>query len=123
MVDDVIDLLMEKLNIPIPQFKLNRWMKVELEESKSGKETLHVYGIDKSGGPYDLFKSVFIEGSLGAHSVLNEAQMKNDTYKIELAFQGHYNENKMQLKIPRKLLKENGNELTINMICNPYAKD
>lgn len=80
MIDDVIELLMKKLNIPIPQFKLDRWMKVELEESKSGKETLHVYGVDKSGGPYDLFKSVNIDGSLGAHSVLSEAQMKNDSF-------------------------------------------
>ena len=123
MIDTVIDLLMKKLNIPIPQFKLDRWMKVELEVSKSGKETLHAYGVDKLGGPYDLFKAINIDGSLGAHSVLSEAQMKNENHLVQLSFQGHYNENKVQLKIPRKLLKNNGNVLKINMICDPYARD
>lgn len=51
-VDDVMKLLMEKLEIKIPQFNLNRWAKVSLEESKSGKETLEVSGIDASGCPY-----------------------------------------------------------------------
>ena len=51
-IDDVIERLMKKLDLTIPQFKLDRWAKIKLEEGKDGKETLHVDGMDKLGGPF-----------------------------------------------------------------------
>ena len=36
---------MEKLSLKVPDFKLNRWAEIAIEESKSGKETLTVQGI------------------------------------------------------------------------------
>jgi hypothetical protein len=33
-IDDVIDLLMKKLKLKIPQFNLSRWTEVKIEESK-----------------------------------------------------------------------------------------
>ena len=72
LIDDVIDRLMVKLNLAIPTFKLDRWVKVSIEESKTGKETLHVAGMDRLGGPYSLFKAVKIDGALRAHSALTE---------------------------------------------------
>lgn len=65
LIDDVIEKLMAQLSIPIPEFRLDRWVKVQLEESKTGKETVVVNGIDKLGGTFDLFKSVKINGSIG----------------------------------------------------------
>ena len=56
-IDDVMERLMAKLGLQIPLFQLDRWVKVAIEESKAG-ETLHVTGIDHSGGPFDLFKSI-----------------------------------------------------------------
>ena len=70
-IDDVMIPLMKKLNLDIPEFNLNRWAKVKLEESKSGNETLVVEGMDANGGPFDLFKKIKIQGKIGSKFVLN----------------------------------------------------
>ena len=44
---------MKKLEIPIPTFKLERWIDLDLEVTKTGKEILHVYGLTESGKPFD----------------------------------------------------------------------
>ena len=56
----------------IPEWRLERWVKVQIEETKSGRETLHVTGMDKTGGPFDLFKGIKIDGVLSAHRSLSE---------------------------------------------------
>jgi hypothetical protein len=63
--------------MPIPNFKLDRWAEISLVDNK-----IQVEGVDKMGGPYTLFKS--IKASFNAN---------NQNQKIELTFQGHYNEN------------------------------
>ena len=75
--------------MPIPKFKLDRWAEVSLENDQ-----IKVTGIDKLGGPYTLFKEVKAK-----------FDPKTETQKIELTFQGHYNENELSLYIPTKLLK------------------
>ena len=73
LADDVIERLMKKLKLGIPEFRIDRWVKVQIEENKKEKqETLHVSGIDKSGGPFDLFRYVKIDGALGGHQALRE---------------------------------------------------
>lgn len=62
-IDDFFKILMQKLQIDIPEFKLERWVELKIEESKSGKETLKVHGVTEFGGVYDLFKSVTINGT------------------------------------------------------------
>ena len=47
--------------------------------------------------------------------------MGDNTFDIQLKFQGHYDENLLNLKIPRKLIKDNNNLLKINLIGNPSA--
>ena len=47
----------------------------------------------------------------------------SQTFTINLTFQGHYNENILKLQVPKKLLRENDNELKINILCNPYTYD
>ena len=56
--------------MPIPQFKLNRWAEIELQNEK-----LTVNGVDKNGGPYTLFKNVKAN-----------FDKKSELYKIELTF-------------------------------------
>ena len=46
-----IEILMRKLDIKIPEFRLSRWAQVQLEG-----EEVKVEGIDKLGGPFDIFK-------------------------------------------------------------------
>ena len=50
-IQTVMTKVMEKLEMPIPTFKLDRWAEVTLKDNK-----LSVSGIDKMGGPYTLFK-------------------------------------------------------------------
>lgn len=103
-IQTVMAKLMEKLELPIPQFKLGRWAEVSLQG-----DNLAVSGIDKNGGPYTLFKAV-------KASYVKNAQNQ----KIDLTFQGHYNENTLSLFVPTKMLQEEG-KIRVNMICNPYG--
>ena len=72
MLDDLFVRLMQKLSIPVPTFKLERWVEIELEESKSGKETLYVSGITESRNPYDLFRFISINEQVGYSYALQE---------------------------------------------------
>ena len=45
--------VMEKLSMPIPGFRLDRWAEVSLKNEK-----LSVCGVDKMGGPFTLFKNI-----------------------------------------------------------------
>jgi len=92
-----------------------------LKEGKDGKETLCVTGMDKLGGPFELFKKVYINNKFGGEYVLDPADKKdNSVLEVTLFAQGHYREEKLVIKVPRKLLKENQNLLKVNMICNPH---
>ena len=78
---------MKKMELTIPVFKLERWVEIELEETKSGKEIIHLSGITESGNPYDLFRSVAVNNSVGYSYSLNPNQLKNDTeFAIKLVF-------------------------------------
>lgn len=84
-IDQFFEILMSKLGLEIPQFKLERWVEAEIEESKTGKEKLRIKGITEMGTQFDLFKTVKIDGSLGCAKSLTEAQMNNDTeFKVQL---------------------------------------
>lgn len=95
---------MQKLQMPIPQFKLDRWAEVSLNGNK-----IDVNGIDKCGGPFTLFKKV---------QATYDKDAQNQ--KIELTFHGHYNENSINMYVPTKMLQEES-KIRVNMICNPYG--
>jgi NAD+-dependent protein deacetylase SIR2 len=77
-IDDFFTILMKKLDLEIPEFKLQRWIEAELEVTKSGKERLNIKGITDHGQQYDLFKNVLIDGTSGYTKSLSEAEMKED---------------------------------------------
>jgi len=54
LCDDVMIKLMNKLEIPIPEFTLKRHVKIQ----KTTKDKVKVEGVDSDGTPYSLFKSV-----------------------------------------------------------------
>lgn len=86
-LDDFFNILMEKLNLTIPTFKKTAWCEVEIETTKSGKETLRVQGVSDNGGPYDIFKSVAINNVRQTVKPLDESLMKEDTeFNIKLQF-------------------------------------
>lgn len=57
--DDVIKMLMQKLEIPIPEFKRKYRLKVSKAE---GENSIYFTGVDDNGGCYTLFKLLKITG-------------------------------------------------------------
>lgn len=57
MCDDVMILLMKKLNESIPEFTLERRLAI----TKTGNNSVKISSEDSSGAPYDVFKSVGLE--------------------------------------------------------------
>lgn len=55
-IDEVLELLMKKLQIPIPQFSLKRRAEVTVKDGK-----LNIAGKDTNGRPYTIFKSTSSE--------------------------------------------------------------
>lgn len=116
-IDDVMELLMQKLNIPIPQFQLKRYAKVILDE-----ENLSLGGIDPSGGPYSIFKSVTLNGQKKSKVTLaKNEQTDTYSYPVTLGFQGHYGEPNLQFSIPRHHLSNKAG-CRLEMIYCPYEK-
>jgi hypothetical protein len=82
--DDMMELLMKKLNMAIPQFKLRRWLKVNLKDLGQGNEKVSVCGIDRNGGPFDLFKSIRMNGSIRNNVTLTNTD--EDLIAVNLTF-------------------------------------
>lgn len=69
---------MKKLNIKIPKFCLKRYGELKLKDDK-----VFLSGIDLSGAPYSIFKTVkYVKGK--------------DTAIVKVTFQGHYNEPELE---------------------------
>ena len=90
----------------IPEFRVNRYMQVNFKETKFGGNIM-VDGIDVNGDPYTIF-----------NAKKAEYNPKEKTQKIQLTFQGHYNENDLIVEVPNDLLKEKN--LRIKMVCDPH---
>ena len=120
-IDEMMELLMKKLNIEIPRFTLNKWADIELEETKSGREIVHVSGLDTTGRPFDLFRHVQINSQKGSRVVLSELDIMSPDVNIWLTFQGHYNENTLGVTISKELLRSFKNNIRINMIGDPFS--
>ena len=124
-IDKIMDLLMQKLEIPIPEFRRSYRLKVSLDEKDSKR--VKFTGVDSNGACYTLFKSLKIKGLDRADAVFpSRAQaiqpfvqtMTNKNVseiEAECTFQGHYNEPMMKLKIPMDALNAQ-KALEFNMI-------
>ena len=58
-VDDVMKMLMQKLEMPIPEFRRSYRLKVSLSDDS---KTLSVMGVDANGACYVLYKALTITG-------------------------------------------------------------
>jgi len=56
-----------------------------------------VSGLDPNGSPFDLFRSIKINGREGSKVELTPSEIDSPEVSIELTFQGHYNEQKLTL--------------------------
>ena len=107
--DTVINMLMEKLELPIPPFKLVR--RVEFTKalkapsgSATKKECLTISGVDIDGCPFSLFPKIVAEYpgktvTLKREPFLIAEDHLAPTIRLTLHFQGHYREPPLSLSL------------------------
>ena len=100
-IDDVLELLMKKLNIPIPAFTLKRRAEVSLKNN-----ALSIAGKDTNGRPYTIFKKTSYEA-------------KGDNFVAKMGFQGYYNEPELNVHLPKQAFE--ANKVDIEMVYNPFS--
>lgn len=79
--DDVMKMLMEKLDVPIPEFRRKYRLKVSLSED--GKNVL-LTGIDGNGACYTLFKQLKVTGLSQSFSTLPDRVQKIQPYRLAI---------------------------------------
>jgi len=123
--DDVMELLMKKLDLQIPEFRLIRKVRIKVEDGVNHFKTLTVRGVDCEGRPYSLFTKV--EVILPHHNEIISIPSEPYEYAsdfipnnltVRLHFQGHYNEPPYSLDLWINDMKER----TYTLVFDPYQK-
>lgn len=122
--DTVMQMLMEKLGLVIPPFKLYRRLKVErTQELKAGsrRDCVKLQGVDSDGCPYTLFTKIeaVVQGqakTLTKEPFLLPYSPTDPTLSLRVFFQGHYEEPPLQLEVSTT------RPLTYLMIYDPATK-
>ncbi len=119
-IDDVMRMLMTKLEVQIPQFLLKRYAQFKLEAGvcENKRDLFSVRGVDDTGGPYTIFNKVTLNDDDGSSATSVDA-VADDVYKAVFTFQGHYNEPDLTVEVKRSALLENNKVLDIVMTYNP----
>lgn len=129
LCDEIMIRLLAKLDIPIPEWKLHRRVRIDID-----KESIIVFGLDLNQDiPYSLFSSVKVAILNGTSSVFPSTQIRGEepfkhkfqineindkmTAYVELNWQGHYNEPKYTVKLPWA----KGNH-EFHLFYNPFTK-
>jgi len=124
-----MQLLMQKLHLEIPSFKLVRRLKIsrgrEIVKNKE-KEFFYFQGVDSNDAPYTLFPS--IEVSKGTEMLeLKKEPMKyyqdrlQVNYTVKVHFQGHYAEPTVDIRLDGNSIGEDSYKLFI-MTYDPNAR-
>ena len=122
-------LVMKKLSIEIPEWRLQRHFQLELLP-QAKESSLLVRGCDINLNPYSMFTKVTL---LQGEQKLSESAKEpfklpipktaGKNLKVKLEFQGHYNEPKFIQEIDIDELKTNQNLLTYMMVYNPFSQE
>ncbi|OMJ87670.1 hypothetical protein SteCoe_10597 [Stentor coeruleus] len=126
LCDSVIQLLMQKLDLEIPPFKLVRRMQIKkTTESKGGetKDCLNFCGIDSDGCPFTLFTSINVQkGTVKKELKKNPLKFVDNRidgkYKVTLNWQGHYAEPPLDIQLETTGL----NTVVYVMVYDPSRK-
>jgi hypothetical protein len=101
--DDLMKRVMEKLDLPIPEFILRRHLVIEMEKTKHDRHQLVVNGVDVDGTPSTFIRSINIPAKRRViRSEPFVIQYRDDiekgtTLSIELEFMGHYFEPSLEV--------------------------
>lgn len=116
LIDDVIFRLMEKLNLPIPAFKLPRHVSV-MKTEKEGKKGFKIRGVDEEGSPYSLFRGTVVAFENKEKLPVekepfwicpsNQVDLDKGVMTVNLLFQGHYGEPPHEIQVALESLTLN----------------
>lgn len=114
--DVVMERLMEKLRLQIPQFKLVRYVKINYV---SGMLAVKDIEIDES--PFSFLKSVrFYYGESSQRVRKSPFELKlmdnSENFAIKLRFQGHYGEPTLKIRVPNNIETQ-----ILRLEYNPYS--
>jgi hypothetical protein len=121
MCDDVMRLLMQKLNLTINPFKLKRLVRMAIIE-KNDQKAFIVEGIDSDKTPYSLFTQVEIKLNTGTVILKSEPyiiylcsakgtpyyELTENIYEVSVSMQFHanYEEPPLMIQLPLRGLNE-----------------
>ena len=116
--DDVMELLMKKLNYQIPAWQMKKRLEVSLVEDGA---RVSLRGVDDRNLPFHLFKQVKVTGTTRQETVANTkkvypaengpnakqpykfalpaADARTQSFQVNLNFMGNYNEKSLNLKV------------------------
>ncbi|KAL4793081.1 DHS-like NAD/FAD-binding domain-containing protein [Aspergillus venezuelensis] len=102
--DRFMKLVMEKLELPIPEFILRRNMVLTIESQDESRHRVTITGVDSDGTPFRFLQSFRLEGTRRvareepfAISLRETLHAGESQLKLELEFMGHYNEPNLDL--------------------------
>ena len=131
--DTVMNMLMEKLKLPIPAFKLTRRLKITKSievpaKRRSFKECLTFSGVDLNGDPFTLFPKIKILLNDQKTKSLKSEPMKlysskfEDPFYMTIHFQGHYSEPALIFPFDPSSVEVN-HSVIYEMIFDPISKE
>jgi len=128
LCDTVIEKLMQRLGLGIPEFRLVRHLKITKtrdENSEKGPgEILQFQGIDSNNDPYTLFPKIEVKSGKNVAVLTKEPMVLvskhfNNVLEVTLYFQGHYGEKPLQMFVDPQQLSA-GSSKIYQMTFNPF---
>lgn len=117
--DVVMEKLMQKLSLPVPEFRLVRFIKVTRTQ-----DSVVVEGVDYDDSPYSFIKSVRFYCGENKHKVRKAPFIfvfdHAENLSMVVSFQAHYGEPHLRLKVPERESFEKL-RLEYNPFCRQWA--
>ncbi|CRG88369.1 NAD-dependent histone deacetylase SIR2 [Talaromyces islandicus] len=120
--DILMTKVMEKLDLPIPSFILQRRLLIKVETHDEDRHRLTATGVDSDDTPVSFLQTVKLEGTRRIARAepfslnIRESFEQGAPLKLELEFMGHYNEPNLELTH-----RYNGSEEVLYILkFNPY---
>eukprot|EP01083_Nonionella_stella_P192397 711215_1 len=150
-IDDVMIGVMKELDIEIPRWHLQRYLKISVEYVSETQRALCLSGIDLDGTPFTLFKAVVLrQDGKRVRKVINNKENKEHEYNyvvstwnneeeeqksddnedtakgliVELTFCGNYEEPKLVIGLNQYLDEclENDGVVALKLTMDPVSK-
>jgi len=84
-IDDVMIGLMKELNLEIPEWTLQRYIKLKVCDINQNQKRLSISGCDLDGTPFSLFKSVVLrKNGKRIRKIINNKENRDDQYNFML---------------------------------------